>query len=409
MNWENKNVLITGISGFVGPYLAEELLRKGANIYGLIMKRADGTKPKNLVARGIVNDVHLLEGDLTDITSLANALDESKPDYIFHLAAQSFVMRSFQNPIETQRVNCFGTANLLESVRIKNYDPVILFAGSSEEYGQVIISESQHQLLKEKRGVIFPEPTEIPEIPIKETNPLRPMSPYAVSKVYGDYLARNYYYSYGLRTVVSRAFNHEGAGRGTMFVTSEITNQTMKLKFGEVDKVVLGNINVFRDWSHIKDIIHGYILLAEKGKVGDVYNQGSMRTNSVLSYILLSLDEAGWEIEKIETCNKSKIIDDPIQIDNSEMYGIRFEKTKIDRVLLEGEIEYTIEDRGILVHTDKGIIEIEFDPKKFRPAEVNILMSDTMKIREKGFEIKYSLKDIIRDQLNYFLKEENRV
>jgi GDPmannose 4,6-dehydratase len=408
MNWENKNVLITGISGFVGPYVAEELLKKGANIYGLIMKRADGTKPKNLVDRGIVNDVHLLEGDLTDITSLANALDESKPDYIFHLAAQSFVMRSFQNPIETQRVNCFGTANLLESVRIKNYDPVILFAGSSEEYGQVIISESQHQLLKEKRGVIFPEPTEIPEIPIKETNPLRPMSPYAVSKVYGDYLVRNYYYSYGLKTLVSRAFNHEGAGRGTVFVTSEITNQTMKLKFGEVDKIVLGNVNVFRDWSHIKDIIDGYILLAEKGEIGDVYNQGSMRTNSVLSYILLSLDEAGWEIEKIETYNKSKIIDDPIQIDNSEMFGIRFEKTKIDRVLLEGEIEYIIEDGGILVHTDKGVIEIEFDPKKFRPAEVNILMSDTMKIREKGFEIKYSLQDIIRDQLNYFLKEENR-
>ena len=408
MNWENKNVLITGISGFVGPYVAEELLKKGANIYGLIVKRADGTKPKNLVDRGIVDSIHLLEGNLTDITSLANALDASKPDYIFHLAAQSYVMRSFQNPIETQQINCSGTANLLESVRIKNYNPLIVFAGSSEEYGLAIISEGQYQFSIEKYGVVSPEPKEIPEIPIKETNPLRPMSPYAVSKVYGDYLMRNYYQSYGLKTVVSRAFNHEGAGRGKVFVTSEITNQTMKLKFGEVDKIVLGNVKVFRDWSHIKDIIDGYILLAEKGKVGDVYNQGSMKTNSVLSYILLSLNEAGWEIEKIETFNKSKIIDDPIQIDNSEMFGIRFEKTKIDKVLLEGEIEYTIEDRGILVHTNKGRIEIEFDPKKFRPAEVNILMSDTMKIQELGFEIKYGLKDIIRDQLNYFIKEENR-
>jgi len=409
MNWENKNVLITGISGFVGSYMGEELLRKGANIYGLIMKRADGTKPKNLTDRGIVNDVHLLEGDLVDITSLANALDESKPDYLFHFAAQSYVMKSFQNPIETQRINCSGTANLLESVRIENYNPVIVFAGSSEEYGLVIISEGQYQFSIGKYGVVSPEPKEIPEMPIKETNPLRPMSPYAVSKVYGDYLMRNYCQSYGLKTVVSRAFNHEGAGRGPMYVTSEITNQTMKLKFGEVSKIVVGNVNVFRDWSHIKDIVNGYILLAEKGKIGDVYNQGSMRTNSVLSYILLSLDEAGWGIEKIETFNKSKIVDDPIQIDNSEMFGIRFEKTKIDKLLLEGEIEYTIEDRGILVHTDKGIIEIEFDPNRFRPSEVNILLSDTIKIRELGFQTRYTLKDIIRDQLNYFLKEDNRV
>jgi len=409
MNWGNKNILITGISGFVGPYLTEELLKKGANIYGLVVNRADGTKPKNLVDRGVVDGIHLLEGDLTDITSLANALDESKPDYIFHLASQSYVMRSFQNPIETQRINCLGTANLLETIRIKDCDPVIIFAGSSEEYGLVIISERQHQLLKEKYGVIYPEPEEIPEMPVNETNPLRPMSPYAVSKVYGDFLMRNYYHSYGLKTVVSRAFNHEGAGRGIMFVTSEVTNQTMKLKFGEVDKIVVGNVNVFRDWSHVKDIVNGYILLAEKGKVGDVYNQGSMRTNSVLSYILLSLDAAGWKIEKIEAFNNSKVIDDPIQIDNSEMFGIRFEKTKIDKVLLEGAIEYTVKDKGILVHTNKGIIIMEFDPNRFRPAEVSVLMADTGKIREIGFEITHSLNDIIRDQLNYFLTEEKRM
>jgi len=409
MNWGNKNILITGISGFVGPYLAEELLKKGANIYGLIRKRADGTKPKNLLDRGIADSIHLLEGDLTDITSLANALDASKPDYIFHLASQSYVMRSFQNPIETQRINCLGTANLLEAVRIKDCNPVIVFAGSSEEYGLVIISERQHQLMKEKYGVISPEPREIPEVPIKETNPLRPLSPYAVSKVYGDYLMRNYYHSYGLKTVVSRAFNHEGAGRGIVFVTSIITNQTMKLKFGEVDKIVVGNVNVFRDWSHVKDIINGYILLAAKGKVGDVYNQGSMRTNSVLSYILLSLDAAGWKIKRIETFNEVKVVDSPIEIDNSEMFGIKFEKTRIDKMLLNGEIEYAIDDKGIIVHTDKGKILIEFDPKRLRPAEVSTLMSDTRKIQEIGFETKHGLNDIIRDQLNYFLKKENRV
>ena len=219
MNWKNKNVLITGISGFVGPYLVEELIKREANVFGFIRRRADGAKPKNLVEREIINNIHLIEGDLRDITSLANALDTSQPDVIFHLGAQSYVPRSFEDPLETFQINCLGTANLLEAVRIKDIDPIIIFAGSSEEYGLVIYSEKQYERVKEKYKVIFPEPERIPELPIKETNPLRPMSPYAVSKVYGDYLMRNYYHAYGLKTVVSRAFNHEGAGRGLTFVT----------------------------------------------------------------------------------------------------------------------------------------------------------------------------------------------
>jgi GDPmannose 4,6-dehydratase len=234
------------------------------------------------------------------------------------------------------------------------------------------------------------------------------MSPYGVSKVYGDYLMRNYYHSYGLKTVVSRAFNHEGAGRGRMFVTSEITNQIMKLKFGETNKIVIGNVNTFRDWSHVEDIVSGYILLAEKGRYGDVYNQGSMRTNSVLSYILLSLEEAGWEVKKIETFNNKKTVEKPTEIDTSETFGVKFEKTKIDKLLLNEEIEYNLEDKGIIVDTDKGKIIIEFDSKKFRLAEVPILMSDTRKIQNLGFRTRHSLKDIIKDQLNYFLKKENR-
>ena len=409
MNWRHKSVLITGTSGFVGPYLAEELIKKGANVSGLIRRKADGTRPKNLVDKGVFDDVHLLEGDLTDITSLANALDQSKPDYIFHLASQSYVVRSFQNPIETQQINCLGTANLLEAVRMKDYAPTIVFAGSSEEYGLVILSEKQREALKKKYGSIFPEPDGVPEVPIKETNPLRPMSPYAVSKVYGDYLMRNYHHAFGLKTIVSRAFNHEGAGRGIMFVTSVIADQAMKLKFGEADRVVIGNVNAFRDWSHVKDITDGYILLAEKGKFGDVYNQGSMRTNSVLSYILLALEQANWEIRKIETLTGQKVVTDPTEMDDSEMFGVKFEKTKIDRMLLQGKIEYTVEDKGIIVHTNRGKIQVEFDRERFRPAEVSTLLSDTTKIQKLGFRVKHRLSDIIRDQLNYFLKAGNRV
>jgi GDPmannose 4,6-dehydratase len=409
MNWKDKNVLITGVGGFAGSYLAEELLKHNANVYGLIRRRADGTKAKNLIDHGIENRVKTIEGDLTEITSLATALEVSDPDYVFHLAAQSFVPRSFENSPETQMINCIGTANLLDAARIKDSNIKIVFAGSSEEYGLVISSEEHYKHAIKEYGTIFPEPVEIPEVPIKETNPLRPMSPYAVSKVYGDHLMRNYYHSYGLDTVVSRAFNHEGAGRGLMFVTSVVTNQIMKLKFGELDKITIGNLNAFRDWSHVKDIVKGYMTLADNGISGEVYNQGSMRTNSVLSYILLGLKEAGWNISKIETFNGEKLVEDPTEVDDSAIFGVKFDKTIVDTMILEGELEYTLEDKGIKVYTDKGSVPIEFNPDRFRPAEVPILFADTAKIKKIGAKIDHSLNDIIKDQLNYFLKKENRL
>lgn len=409
MNWQDKSVLITGMCGFVGPYLAEELLKKGAKVYGLIRKRADGSLPKNLVDRGIADEVKLIEGDLTDITSLANSIDVAEPAVVFHLAAQSFIPQSFVNPIETQQINCMGTVNLLEAIRMKNIDPVVVFAGTSEEYGLIISSEEQYETIKKKYGYVFPKPMTIPELPINETNPLRPMSPYAVSKVHGEYLMRNYWRSYGMKTIISRAFNHEGGGRGLMFVTSVITNQVMKLKFKEVDKIIIGNVNAFRDWSHVTDVVNGYILIAEKGRYGDVYNQGSMRTNSVLSYILLSLEVAGWKIKKIETVNGDKIVENPTEIDGSPVFGVKFEKTKIDNLLLKKENEYNIEDKGIVVDTNKGDILIEFNASRFRPAEVPLLFSDTSKIQQLGFKIEHGLKDVIKNQLNYFLKKENRL
>lgn len=408
MKWIDRNVLITGINGFVGPYLAEELLKRGTNVYGLVRKRADGSKPKNLVDRRIIENVTLIEADLTDITSLASALDISEPDFVFHLASQSYVPRSFTHPLETVEINCMGTANLLEAIRIKNFNPIFVFAGSSEEYGLVFSSEKQYDEIKEKYKVIFPEPEKIPELPIKETNPLRPMSPYAVTKVFGDNIVRNYYHSYGMKTIVSRAFNHEGAGRGTMFVTSVVTSQIMKIKFGETDRIIIGNVNAFRDWSHIKDAVKGYCRLSEKGRHGDVYNQGSMRTNSVLSYILLSLEKAGWSIEKVESIKNNKVVLNPTERDHSEFFGIKFEKTIVDRKILDGTLEFGLKDKGIYVYTDKGKILIEFEKKRFRPAEVPILLSDTKKIRELGVIGEHRLEDIISDQLNYFIKKENR-
>lgn len=352
---------------------------------------------------GIDSEVALLEGDVRDISSIASALDQAKPYIVFHLASQSFIPRSFSYPGETMEVNCLGTLNLLEAIRTKGLDPIIVFAGSSEEYRLVIFSDTQYQRILSKYGTIFPQPTSIPELPITENNLLRPMSPYGVSKVYGEYLMRNYYTSYGLRTVVSRGFNHEGAGRGKMFVTSAITRQVMQLKRDEIGKITIGNVNAFRDWSHINDISKGYCLLAEQGRYGEVYNQGSQRTNSVLSYLLLSLEGAGYAIDRIETISGKKVIENPTALDNSEMFGLRFGKTEVDKLMLEGKLEFELSDIGIVAITDKGKVTIEFDRERFRPADVPILLSDTTKIQELGFQVKHNLKDIINDQLNYFL------
>lgn len=410
MKWQDKNVLITGISGFVGAYLAERLIKEGSNVYGLVRRRTDGSIPTNIKNHGIENDFTQITGDLTDISSVANAIDKSEPDYIFHLAAQSFVPQSFDNPTDTEQNNSQGTNNLLEAMRIKDCDARMVFAGSSEEYGLVISSKDQYNAALKQYGSIFPDIKEgiTHELPISETNPLRPMSPYAVSKVYGDFLTRNYYHSYGLDTVVSRAFNHEGAGRGKMFVTSVVTNQVIQLKLGLTDKITIGNVNAFRDWTHIEDIINGYLLLAKKGNSGDVYNQGSMRTNSILTYILLSIEQIGQKIESISTLNGDKVITNPTELNSDKYYGVSFDKTKVDSMILDDEIEYTIEDKGINVKTDTDNIKIEFNPARFRPAEVPILFSNTAKIQKLGAKTEHSVSDIIKDQLNYFIKEENR-
>jgi len=403
MSLKSKNVLITGISGFVGSHMAKHLLSEGANVFGLVRRRADGTTPQNIRYLGIEEETRLLEGDVRDISSIAAALDQAKPDIIFHFAAQSFIPRSFSCPGETMEINCLGTSNLLEAIRSKELDSVVVFAGSSEEYGLVIFSDSQYQQIKSKYGTIFPEPSHIPELPITETSPLRPMSPYAVSKVYADYLMRNYHTCFGLKTIVSRGFNTEGAGRGKMFVTSAITHQVMQLKRGEIDRVLIGNVNAFRDWSHINDILKGYCLLAERGKYGEVYNQGSQRTNSVLSYLLLSLECAGYVVYRIETNDGNKVVEKLNEADSSEMFGLQFEKTRVDKLMLDGKLEFQPSDIGIIATTDKGKITIEFDKERFRPADVPILLTRTTKIQELGFKVQRSLRDIINDQLNYFL------
>ena len=177
-----KKILISGISGFVGSHLAEYLLKQNkTDIYGTIRWRS---RMDNI--ESIKDKIHLIDTDIKDAHSMQNVIDESYPDFIFHLAAQSFVPTSWHAPAETLSTNIIGNVNLLEAIRKSDCNPVIHIAGSSEEY-----------------GMVYPN-----EVPIKETNPLRPMSPYGVSKVTQDLLSRQYFMSYGLKVVVTRAFNH---------------------------------------------------------------------------------------------------------------------------------------------------------------------------------------------------------
>jgi len=406
--WSGKRVLITGIAGFVGSHLGHYLASLDTDVYGLVRRAADGDVVQNTVDRKVESFAHILTGDLLDPASLIKAIDESQPDVIFHLAAQSFVPYSLQRPSETYDVNFTGTLNLLEAVRVRKIFPTIVFAGSSEEYGLVFATQKQYESYTASHGPVFPAPDSIPELPVKETNPLRPMSPYAVAKVGADHMMRNYTLCWGIPTIVSRAFNTEGADRGGVLVTSTIARQATQLVRGEVDrKIVIGNVNPFRDWSHVQDIVRGYGLLAEHGAPAGVYNQGAQRTNSVLSYLLLALQEVGARPHRIESFRNGKVVEDPLAPDWEPVWGSTFEKTKIDSIMLSGELSFDLEDEGLWAHTDIGRIAIHFDADRFRPSELPILLADTTKITQLGFEVGHSLSDIVHEQVAHHMDADS--
>jgi len=271
-----KKALITGITGFVGSHLAEWLLGQGYEVHGTVRWRS---RMDNI--GGIQDKIHLIEADLRDSSSMHRAVWEVKPDAIFHLAAQSFVPTSFHAPQETLTTNINGNVNLLEAVRQEKLDTVIQIAGSSEEYGLV------HE----------------DEIPIRESNPLRPMSPYAVSKVGQDVLSRQYHLSYGLNTVVTRAFNHTGPRRGEVFVCSDFAMQVARIEKGLQEPVIEhGNLEAIRDFTDVRDIVRAYELAVLKCDPGQVYNicSGSKGTFSIAQVLelLVALSTAKIQLRK---------------------------------------------------------------------------------------------------------------
>ena len=402
-------MLITGISGFVGPFLARQLIDEGHEVNGLILRRADGKKPRRLTEMNIVSNINLVYGDVTDLTSILSAIQDCQPNWIFHLASQSYVPQSFKDPLGTFKVNCLGTQNILEAVRLKDATSRIVFAGSSEEYGLQYVSADHFEKMKKKYGgVVEPIPTKFPELPVDEEGYLRPMSPYATSKVYGDFAFRNYHNSYGLDTVISRAFNHEGPGRGHNFVTSSIVRQVISMHLNEQDIMSIGDVQSFRDWSHVEDTVKGYVQLAERAAPGSVYVQGSMRTNSVLSYILCTISELGYEIKEIRTAKDDKKIRNPLTASKMQVGKIQVKTNLIDEMLMSGKLEFSLADEGLVIDTNKRKFKVQFDLDKFRPSDVPILMANIEKIKKLGHDPKMELVDIIKDQINYYLDPEHR-
>jgi len=249
-------ILITGVTGFVGSHMVDYALKKeNVEIYGQKRWRS----PLDNIESQL-DKISLIDCDLLDTTSTLDMIKEIQPDRIFHLAAQSFVPYSFTAPKITLDTNITGTLNLLESVRRSNIDPLIHICSSSEVYGQV--NED--------------------ELPISENNPFRPQSPYAVSKVAEDMISYQYFISYGLKTIRTRAFTHSGVRRGGVFVDSWFAKQIAEIEKNKIPpKIQAGNLDSIRTFMDVQDTVNAYWLALEKCTPGGVYNVGGEETYTI--------------------------------------------------------------------------------------------------------------------------------
>lgn len=309
------NVLVTGVNGFVGPYLVSEIKKYFGNenirIYGTYYedKHLDG-----------LSDIALYNLNILDKRNVYEVIKNIKPDYVFHLAAQSSVAMSWREPQLTFDINVNGTINLLSAVKAINERCKILIVGSSDEYGN------------------------IQYLPIDEEHSLNPQSPYAVSKVSQEMIARIYTKAYDMNIIMTRSFNHIGPSQEPTFVISDWAKQVADIERGLKEPVInVGNIQVRRDFTDVRDIVNAYVKLIDKGEIGEVYNVGS-----------------------------------------GNMY-------KLEDIL-----------KSILTYTSKDI-EIRVNNDKIRPIENEEIQCDNSKIREHiDWNISYKIEDILLDVIRYW-------
>ena len=327
--WNGKCILITGISGFAGSHLAEQLIDLGCTVHGTIRRHA---VPMHENIEQIRGKITLHEADITSAERILRIVEEIRPNAIFHLAAESFVPTSFREPVRVCHNNIEGTINIFEAARRFDGElESIQVACSSEEYGLV-------------------DPKEVPVVEDLKINPLRPRSVYGITKVATEQIAWLYHNSYGIPSIITRGFNHEGPRRGIQFVTSVIHRQIVEIIKGKRDKIVIGNPNAIRDFTHVKDTVNAYILISEKKKYGEPYN----------------------------ICNGKGII-------------------IADYVELARNI-YNISNK------------VYIDPERLRPSEVPLLIGKNDKIiRDTGWKPIRSIIDIIKEGVTYFEEHQEQL
>jgi GDPmannose 4,6-dehydratase len=335
-----KRALITGITGQDGAYLAELLLSKGYEVHGV--KRRSSLFNTDRIDH-LYHDRHeknvnmfLHYGDLTDSTNLIRLVQETMPDEIYNLAAQSHVHVSFETPEYTANADAIGTLRLLEAIRILGLEKKTKFyqASTSELYGKVM------------------------EVPQSEETPFYPRSPYAVAKLYAYWIVRNYREAYGIYACNGILFNHESPLRGETFVTRKITRAAAKISLGLQDKVFLGNVDAQRDWGHAKDYVEGMWMMMQQDEPDD-FVLATGETYSVKHFCNLAFGHVGITLE--------------------------WKGSGVDEKAYDSKT---------------GKVLIEIDPKYFRPTEVDLLIGNPAKAREKlGWMHKHSLEQLVTDMV----------
>lgn len=308
-----KSALITGITGQDGAYLAKFLLDKGYKVYGLLARRATATTWR-LAELNVLEKVELIEGDLTDVTSIIRAIEIAKPDEFYNLGAQSFVGTSWKQPQLTAQATGMGALNCLEAIRILN--PKIKFyqASTSEMFGGM------------------------PEYPIQsELTPFHPRSPYGVAKLFAHWMTINYRESFNIFGCCGILFNHESPLRGIEFVTRKVTDAVARIKLGIQNDLHLGNIDAKRDWGFAGDYVEAMWLMLQQDEA-DTYVVATGKTTTVRDMCKIAFEHVGLDYEKY----------------------------------------------------------VVIDPKFYRPAEVDLLLGNPQKAKEKlGWEAKTSLQELI--------------
>lgn len=264
-----KNALITGITGQDGSYLAELLLKKGYNVYGIWRRKA--TVDYGNIGH-LKDKVNLIYADMTDPVSLISAMKISQADEVYNLAAQSFVATSWDTPLSTAEIDALGVTNMLEAIRIVKPEARFYQASTSEMFGLV------------------------QEMPQTEKTPFYPRSPYGVAKLYGHWITKNYRESYGLYACSGILFNHESERRGIEFVTRKITRSAVEISLGLKECVELGNLDSKRDWGHSKDYVRAMWLMLQQEKPDD-FVIATNETRTVREFAELAFHYAGIEIE----------------------------------------------------------------------------------------------------------------